>query len=150
MRLSSTVVSRPEYYDRNPALGLSRFGGLIAENTAETEGWTYTVPANRKAQLGILYHMMLGEIAAATAVTTNQTTVRVKMTPTGGASADVFTAAINSASYAAGHENQDKAALNITMEAGDLISATHEFQGTAAGAGRVRFDYGFGRTEFDA
>lgn len=50
-RLTSPTTSRPFYYDRNPINTVREFNARAVLPHAETERWTYTVPADKKAFL---------------------------------------------------------------------------------------------------
>jgi len=45
-----SAVARPDWYDRNPVVQNNYYTGVVVPHT-ETERWTYTVPAGKKAMV---------------------------------------------------------------------------------------------------
>jgi len=62
-----SAVARPEWYDRNPVKIRRNSVGAGISPHSDTERWTYTVPAGKKAIVESLQTTMIRKTAATTA-----------------------------------------------------------------------------------
>ena len=62
MKLGSLASARPQYYDRAPATKSQLYSATLAPH-ADTQRWSYTVPAGYKAYVETAYALSLQQTA---------------------------------------------------------------------------------------
>lgn len=150
MRLAGGGNPRQAYYDRNPTTVVLAAVTTVSENQAETQRSIYTVPTAKKAFLALIQAHVIRTVLAATAVTTDEIIATWRLEPSGGASANMMQAALQSAGGAAGDRDSAVSAPSLVLRAGDQLNSLDQFVGTAAGAGRARVRLHGSYVEFDA
>jgi len=150
MRLIAAGTPRAAPYDRNPTSQAQSGNALLSENTGTSGLITYTVPAGKKAYLGILSIELLCEVAATSAATTHKVYLEPRLTPSGGAEAAILHRALNVPAMVAGDRAEVAATPGLTLQAGDAMTIYRTFDGQGGGAGRVHIWAHVARTEFDA
>lgn len=135
---------------RNPLTLASSFSSdAVAENTARTTAWTYTVPAGKKARINGAAAFIVANVGFTSVVVTDATAGIIAVTPSGGAATDILTALFNSNGVANNGSAQASLSQPGTLQAGDAMLGDYIAQGSAAGAGRAHVRLHAFFTEFD-
>lgn len=150
MRLITSTAPRAAYHDRNADIGIINSFRQASEADGETQRAVYTVPSGRQAFIGYMAGRVRRETVATTTTDTDEIRATWRLTLSGGGATDGFQVAIGSEGGSQGDESHDAISPGLVLDAGDAISVTDQFQGTAAGAGRARIVVSAGRVEFDA
>ena len=139
MRIVHPGNARPEVVDRNP-LAVRQFYGANLAPHAETQRWTYTVPANRRALVALLWGQIVRESAA---TTVGDGFLRIKTTIS---AVQVSGPVLVHRNNTAGAEVHFAFGHSVYLGPGDLIELTT--QDTSTG-GVLRYSGGAYLIEFD-
>jgi hypothetical protein len=142
MRTGQPIISRPAWYDRNPIVKCDSWLGTSTAPHAETERWTYTVPAGKKAFLETLSMRMQRSSAASTGGTA---VAWVGVYPSGGVPKYLAFCAI--VTNTVGDKDSSIVGQAIVMKAGDIIRARTSDLSTG---GAIDYFLAYKITEFDA
>src|SRR5712691_7067834 len=140
MRVTFPSGSRNNPLDRNPSTVIQ---GAAATSTggADTQVFTYTVPANRRADLAIQTSGVIITALVAAQGGFN----RLLVTPSGGANTTLFESEFEPA--AAVGTRGDTPSIHVQLKAGDQVQARVV---TGAGAGVLGVKGGVQGVEYDA
>lgn len=120
MRLTNPGNSRPQYYDRNPTTSGQTFLNTNGGPTAQTQQWSYTVPANRKA----FVEGIKAKIIIRTAASVNgDKGLFIAYVPNGGGTIRVLRELIPT-NNVGDKDNEIAGALGM-MSAGDVLSCSN-------------------------
>lgn len=149
-RLTSPTTSRPEYFDRSPAVRTGQSTDAVVENTGVTQGWTYTVPTDNKLFVTLLQLIHTVTEAFTSTTATDLILSLVEYTPNGAAASNLILNEQQSETVLQGAERSIEAYGAMVLLAGDAIQSRFRAEGDAAGAGRVRITQTMMAIEFDA
>jgi hypothetical protein len=142
MRFTHALVSRPDWYDRNPVAIRNTFFSSAVAPHVDTQRWAYTVPAAKKAAIQNINTQTVRDVAATTA---GQADAFIQYTPSGGAVATLLSTRFISVTVDTGKINSMGG--NMTILTGDLLQGRTQ---DASTGGSVFYNEGFQGLEFDA
>jgi len=116
------------------------------EDTSLTTLTTYTTPAGQRARVAFLLSVLC-EIAATSSTTTDKVGVVVEVIPEGQSVFLLARCKLNTVAMVAGDHVEVQG--HVWVDAGDLIRTRIQFDGDAAGAGRVNIGQSLFIEEFN-
>jgi hypothetical protein len=142
MRTGQPIISRPAWHDRNPIQQLLWYNVNGTAPHSATQRWTYTVPTGKKAMLEALDGLICIVTAATTA---SRRKIYVRLTKSGGGSADIMNLQILTNSV--GDVQTKTLGTSLLMLQGDSLTGYTADESTD---GTVDYRLMAKLTEFDA
>jgi len=142
VRSGQPIISRPEWFDRNPVHRYNYYFGLSQSPHSDTNRFTYTVPAGKKAFIELLTVFLIRDGAPTTAGWSRAT---LYLQPSGGTLQRCLIASIYSASL--GASDHAELGQNCLLYPGDVVTGE---TGDGSTGGSVTYVVAAKITEFDA
>jgi len=142
VRSGQPIIARPEWFDRNPVHRFQYYFNNIVAPHADTDRWTYSVPAGKKAFMELLTCALIRDAAATTAGWARAT---IYIQPSGGTMQRALWASLYSITQ--GDKDHAEIGSGPLLYAGDAVKGQ---TGDGSTGGSVTYLVTAKITEFDA